>query len=459
MSPSEESGPYLIEQYRVGVQEGLVSVFPLEGGINNAVRIEVIVLSGETDPIITISNIVGDRLATADSGGPGDPEVIGQFQFPSDGYYELGIASVSGSGEVGVSVYRLEPAELEGGGVFSSIDEELLGAIEHPASYHTFRLPAERGQRFDLAAIALTEGLDLLFELYGPDGVLLGARDDNVGNDPYLWNFMPRQSGIYTIVLRNYDEHVGDYRLSVSPSISGGPAVVGTRTELELSASPRRSTWLTLEGKALDGVRVEVRPVSYGMDLTITIYDPFGNPLALANQFGVGGPEQLTLVQFPYDGQYQVEFSTLGEGGEVEYYIRPRRQPDIDMGGSISLGRAKHEGEIVGLGTAVVYVFEAQAGDLIGIDAHATGVTGLDLGFDLYAPDGYLLVTRDDVVGKNPIIDRFELPQTGRYVLVLWNYGGTTGTFELYVTEPEAPAAPPGGLPAPYDLPVDDPAS
>jgi hypothetical protein len=78
------------------------------------------------------------------------------------------------------------------------------------------------------------------------------------------------------------------------------------------------------------------------------------------------------------------------------------------------------------------------------VDAHGTDNTGLDLGLDLYSPEGERLVTLDDVVGVNPVIDRIELPQTGQYALVLWNYGGTTGLYDLYVTNPEAPATPPG---------------
>ncbi|HEC21776.1 MAG TPA: hypothetical protein ENI95_02535 [Chloroflexi bacterium] len=442
---TEDQGPQLVDKFRAVVQEGLVSVFPLEGNIERPVRVEVIVLSGDIDPVITIDNAAGDRLAHADSGGAGEPEVIGQFQFPGDGFYELGLTTNSGSGEVGVSIYSLDPAEMEGGGVFTSLDEELRGTMEHPATYHTFRLPVQRGQRFDLSATALDEGLDLLFELYGPDGALLAARDDNVGLDPYLWNFMPSQSGTYTVVLSNYGEGVGDYVLRVSPSESGGAAAIGVRTDLEVSAVPRRSTWLTLEGRTLDAVRVEVRPIDPGIDPTIAIYDPYGNRLTAVDQFGPDQPEQLTLVQFPFDGEYQVEFMTLGEGGQIEYFIRPIRQVDIEMGGKrITPGRFAHEGEIVGPGTVFTYLFDAEAGDLIGVDAHGTDNSGLDLGFDLFAPDGSLLVTRDDTVGLNPVIDRLELPQSGQYALALWNYGGTTGPYELFVTNPEAPATPPG---------------
>ncbi|MCC6906293.1 MAG: hypothetical protein IT326_10660, partial [Anaerolineae bacterium] len=253
----DASGPQLVDKFRASVEPGLVDVFPLEGLIARPVRIEVIVLSGEVDPQVTLTTPSGNSLAVVNSTGPGEPEVIGQFQFPGDGFYELGITSLAGNGEVGVSIYTLEEAEIDESRVFSSTDQELRGTILHPASYHTYRLPLERGQRIDLTAQALVAGLDLLFELYAPDGQLLTARDDNLGSDPALWNFMPSQSGTYTVVLSNYDEGIGDYALRVAPSTGAGEAVIGTRTEIGVQGSPRRSNWTTFEGRALDAVRIE----------------------------------------------------------------------------------------------------------------------------------------------------------------------------------------------------------
>ncbi len=446
------AGPQLVDQFRVTVLADAVSAFPLEGTELYPVRIEVIVLDGDLDPEVTLNNAQGDRLAYSNSGGVGEPEVIGQFQFPADGYYELGIGAVTGSGSVGVSIYQIDTTGLQGGGTFTAPSQDLYGSITQPSTYQTFRLQAQRGERFDLAAIAQTEGLDLVFELYGPDGALLAARDDNIGKDPYLWNFMPSQSGIYTVVVSNFDQTVGDYILRLSPSVGGDQAVIASRTEIELVGAPRRSVWLTLAGRALDGVYVEARPVTAGVDPTIAFYDPFGNRLTAVDEFGPGETESLTAVQFPVDGVYQVEFETVGEGGSVQYYIRPINQIDLDEGGGIVPGGVGRVGTINGPGTVYAYLFDAQAGDLLGIDAHATSSTGLDLGFDLFAPDGSLIMSLDDTVGKNPVVDRFEVSQSGQYTLAVWNYGSTTGTFAVFVNTPEA-AAMPGQMTAPTPTP------
>lgn len=445
--------PRLVEQYRVALEPGVVAVFPLEGHSDHPVRIEVLVLEGAPDPVVTIDNNRGDQLARADVGGPGEPEVIGQFQFPASAYYQLGITSATVGGAVGVSVYWLDPASLEGGGTFSMPEQELRGRITHPLTYHAFLLPAERGQRFDLAAVALTGSLDLLFELYGPDGRLLAARDDNVGNDPYLWNFMPAQSGLFTVILSNYGETTGDYLLRLSPSEGGGEAVIGSRTELPLQGTPRRSTWLTLEGRALDAISVSVTPLTTGVDPAIAIYDPFGNRLTVVDVSGRDQEEQLTLVQFPSGGQYQLEFTNMGDDGTVQYLIRRTSQLELDEGGAIAPGPTGRDGVINGPGTVYSYFFDGQAGDLVSIDAHPQGDSEVDLGFDVYTPDGYRLVSLDDVVGKNPVIDRLQLPQSGRCALTVWNFGDMRGEFIVFLTLAQAPAP----LPSPSATPQPTP--
>jgi hypothetical protein len=152
----------------------------------------------------------------------------------------------------------------------------------------------------------------------------------------------------------------------------------------------------------------------------------------------------LAFVQLPFDGDYQVEFATLGEGGAIEYLIRPTGAADVELGGRIALSIFPHEGGIQEVGTVIAYTFDADAGDLIAVSARpASEDADLDLGFDVYGPNGYVLSSHDDDVGKDPVADRVELPLTGRYIVTLWNYGGTVGPFEIVIANPEAPIAPP----------------
>lgn len=440
----EQTGPSLQEKFRVGLVESVAAIYPLQGQIDTPVRVEVIVLDGEPDPVITISNASGDRLALANSGSASQPEVIGQFVFPANGYYELGIESASGSGQVGVSIYQLDAARVQNDGRFDSLDQQLTGRIEHPSSFHVYGIPLERGVRVDISAVAVSDGLDLLFELYDPDGFLAAARDDNVDVDPYLWGYMPSKSGEYTLVVSNFSEAVGDYQVNLVAAQSAGEAALGTRSEVEVSGEPRQSSWLTVDGRAHDGISVEVRPLDPQMDMAVAVYDPYGNLVVSANNTGIDGEEVLSLVQFGFTGVYQIELTPLGASGRAEYLVRATREADLDVGGRVATGRQTQEGDIDGAGTAISYSFNAASNQLVGVDAQAVIDTGLDLAFDLYNPQGDLVASRDDVIGLNPLIDRVELEQSGTYVLVLRNNGVNVGPYEVVISSPDAPEAAPG---------------
>jgi hypothetical protein len=353
------------------------------------------------------------------------------------------VGVTSGTGQVGVSIYALDIAGLDGGGDLSSMSQVLSGSMRHPASYHSFHIPVERGKRFDLSASALTQGLSLLIELYGPDGVLKATSETGADGNPYLWNFMPSQTGIYTMVLSNTDDHTGDYQVRVSPSEGAAEAALRARTSFEMSDYKGPGSWFTLEGSAGNGIYLKANPHDNAIDMVVSVYDQYGNRLAQANENGTGAGETIGLVQFPRDGVYQIEIKSHAGAGSGDYYIRPVALVEAGIGGIIYPGGRKESGELSGSAMSIVYLFDGSQGELIGVDAHATSGSGLDLGFDLYTPDGNLLVTRDDDVGKNPVLDRVELPVTGRYVLVIWNYGGTTGTYDVFVTHPQSPSTTP----------------
>lgn len=442
--PAAQTGPQLSEKFRVGLVEGVTAVYPLAGQVDVPVRVELLVLDGDPDPIVKINNAVGDQLAYVNMGTNGQPEVVGQFVFPEDGFYELGIESLAGTGQVGVSIYQLDPARVEADGQFDSTGQQLTGRMEHPSSFHIYNLPLQRGQRVDISAVAVTEGLDLLFDLYDPDGFLVAARDDNEGVNPVLWGYMPSKTGDFTLVLTNFSEATGDYQVSMNSSESLGDAALGTRAEIEVSGEPRRSVWLTVPGRAHDAISIEARPLDAQMDMALAVYDPNGNQIVSTNATGIDGEEVLTLVQFGFDGPHQLEFTPLGASGRVEYLVRAIREADLDVGGRVALGQQTNEGDITGRGTAMSYSFNAASGQLIGIDAQATIDTGLDLAFDLYSPNGDLITTRDNVIGSNPLIDRVELLQSGTYVLVLRNVGANVGPFELVMSSRDAPSSAPG---------------
>lgn len=427
----------LIDRIRTEIQTGARAVFPLQGKADDIVRVEVVVLKGDVDPTLQINDPEGQRLASADFANTGGPEVIGEFQFPYDGAFELEVGSKALGGTVGISLYTLAQSAAQSPSSINLAGPKITRTLSYPASFQSHHLSLEKGKRVNIAANAESGSLHLDLELIGPDQMKLVVPVKRSDSGASIVNFLPEQSGAFTVIANNTGESTGSYSVSASLATPGAPASVGSRATIEIGEEPESSIWLTLDGIAQDGFMLDVRPLDPGLDITAAVFDPSGHKLTYVNQANIGGSESMDLVQFPFDGTYQLELSTVAGQGQIQYLIRPVRLVDAKIGGKIYVGGRAETGEIFGAGTVIVYTFEANEGDLIGVDAHATGDAGLDLGFDLFDPNGDKLVTRDDDIGKNPVLDRIELPVRGRYVLALWNYQGTTGTYEVYITKPE----------------------
>ena len=427
----------LIDSFRGDVQPEAQAIFGLTGQAGDPIRIEAQVHLGEPDLALQLNTPDGQVLAKVNVGGPGQSEVIGEFRFPTDGYYELAVQSREGTGQVDVLVYRLPSEALSGGGVIPGFNQPVTGSIEHPATFHTFQLQVERGQRFDIGATALSGDLDLVFELYDPQGESVALRDDTIGYDPYLFNHMPSISGVYTLVLTNYEQTTGTYQVIAEASRSGGQLVFGQREVLTLSREPSHGTWLTFVGTGGEALSVEARPINPSTNLALAVYDVYGNRLAYADLGGPGVTEFLGEVQLPYDGPYQLEFDTLTEGGELEYLARSLSFYEIgEVGGPIVPGpRTERTVAIRQTGTVHTYWFEGEAGQLVTIDAESTA-GALDLAFGLYDLAGNLLTFHDDDRNRDPVVENFALPVSGPYYLVLSTLGDNVGEYRLKVNTP-----------------------
>jgi hypothetical protein len=414
-----QPAPELIESIRGDVQPLAQSIFGLTGQAGDVVRIEVQVRSGAPDLALELSTPGGEVLARVDAGGPGESEAVGEFRFPATGYYELGVRSAAGDGQIDVLIYQLADEVLSGGGVIPGFDQPATGSMDSPATIHSFTLQVERGQRFDLRATALSGDLDLLFELYDPQGEAVASRDDSLGYDPYLFNHMPVIGGEYTVVLTNYEQTTGDYELLAQRSQSSGQLSFGRNQTIALPTEPHHGTWMTFVGVGGEGLSIDAEPISPNVDLTLAIHDIHGNRLAFADLGGPGVGEHLR-VRRPYDGPYQLAFDTLLEGGQMRYDVIARTPLDFDPNGSQLAFPTTRKVTIESreVGVTYAYWFDGEAGQRVTFDG-STNAGTLDLAFDLYDQAGNLLSTHDDDRGNDPVLENYPLPFTGRYYLVL----------------------------------------
>lgn len=440
-----QEGWELLYSARGDVDPQAEAIFGVTGEAGVAMRIEARVHIGQPDLVLELSTPGSDVLARVDASGPGQSEVISEFLVPTTGYYEMAIQSLEGTGVVDVLVYQLSPEILTGGGVIPGFDQPVRGSMDRPATIHTYRLPVERAQRFDLWATATSGDLDLLFELYDPQGNLVASRDDDLNFDPYVFNVMPPASGEYTIVLTNYEQTTGNYEIMATRSQSSGQLSFGTRQLVSLPLEPAHGVFVEFIGVAGDGISISAEPINPGIDLTLAVHDVFGNELVFANRGGQGEGERLGRVQLPYDGPYQLEFGTLREGGEVRYDAYERTPFDFDTGGPEIVFPTTRNVTVLESGTTHVYWFDGQEGQRITLDATTLAGT-MDLAFDLFGPPGNLLSARDDDRGRDPVLENYPLPFTGRYYVVLKTGDDHLGgQYRLTATTPAPPDEAPGG--------------
>lgn len=434
-----QDSPTLLEDFRGDVLPNAQSIFGFTGQVGQAVRIEARVLSGQPDISLELSIPNGGVLARVDQGGAGEPEVIGEFRLPADGYYELGIGTQLEGGQIQMLVFALPEEALSGGGSLPGFGQPVTGSMDRPATIHSFKIQVERGQRFDIRATALSGDLDLLFELYDPQGEPIASRDDSLNLDPYLFNLMPDKGGEYTIVLTNYEQTTGTYELVAGRSQSSGQLATGRNQTIALPTQPHHGVWLDFIANAGEGLRVDAEPISPQVDLTLGVFDVFGNQLAFTDLGGPGVGERLE-VQVPYDGPFQLEFGTLAEGGQVRYDVIPRTQADFDDKGPVLGFRTvrTYPLDLSDIAVTHAYWFDGEQDQRITLDGTVTAGS-MDLAFDLYDQAGNLISAHDDDRGRDPVLEAFPLPYTGRYYVVFRVNGPHRGGEYRLVADSPAP--------------------
>ena len=144
-----QAGAVLLESFRGDVQPQQEAIFGITGQAGDPVRIEAQVRFGQPDIVLHLTSPTGEAFASVNVNGPGETEIIGEFRFPTDSFYELAVESLEGEGQIDILVYRLPGEELSGGGTLAGFDQPVNGSIEQPGTFHTYTVQIERGQRFD----------------------------------------------------------------------------------------------------------------------------------------------------------------------------------------------------------------------------------------------------------------------------------------------------------------------
>ncbi len=335
------------------------------------------------------------------------------------------------------------------------------GTITGDDPQDAYRFEGRAGDQVVITAQATSGDLDTMLALLGPDGALLAENDDiepQIVTDSRITATLPIE-GPYVIVVTRFLEAEGfssgdyDLTLAVTPLATAAPdgapsgdgwtqrsgdGFITYNTSVSGTVSGLNPQQLyAFEGRAGDVVSL-ILTHDPGAPLWIEIKDTHLQRLTLSDE-SVDGQTALIDLELPEDGYYRVAVARARSRDSVPEAFTLRLEapgyPDVSPspqaqgGGSVQYGQT-----VTGVLTDVQYeqrwTFVGQRGDVITLDMQRAldAAGGLDGYLILTGPDGLVLTEADDAnESVMPVIEAFELPADGTYVVTVTRFGFANG--------------------------------
>ncbi|MBN1179269.1 MAG: PPC domain-containing protein, partial [Anaerolineae bacterium] len=412
-----------------------------EGNAGDAVSISMVGLGALSDTYLELYDSSGGWLTSDDDSGDGLSAFIGGFILPETGTYRI-LARPYSAGE-GMYELTLELTVIEEHTIAYGETASAELTTDSPQAHWSFE-----GNAGDIVSISMVSPdgyMDTFLELYDPNGNLL-AQDDDSGGDlsALIGNVVLPESGTYRIVARTYGGGVGVYDLSLiqvkEQTIAYGQTLAGLLTEAE-----REDLWTFAGG---EGDLISLSMVGLGDldDTCLTLYDMDGVMLVSDDNSGKGNFARIEGYVLPISGTYRIAASAICDwsgmprdipyGSEMFPYF-----PQVSTGPySLSLRRIEEgvvaygqtvAGALTEESTAGYWRFDGTAGQVV--DVSVEGVDGLtDTYVELCGAGGDLLAQDDDSgAGYAALIERFILPETGSYRIVVRAFDERPGGYRL----------------------------
>ena len=186
-------------------------------------RFDFVAQGDELDLILELYDPDGALLDYADRAFEGDEERLATINIPDDGRYIIVVRDYFGeSGSYTLSVTESEPPDLDAldqGSI--ELDETVSGSLALDER-HAWTFDATGRAEVDIiVSVAADSPLDLVLELYGPDGYLIDWADRNLQGEGEELLGIEVSAGSYTILIYDYFGEAGSYELTLTGSESG----------------------------------------------------------------------------------------------------------------------------------------------------------------------------------------------------------------------------------------------
>jgi hypothetical protein len=290
------------------------------------------------------------------------------------------------------------------------------------------------------ATVTLTPnetGIDLTLSLIDPAGNILVSVDNGyAGDKEAITDIQLTEVGTYIIEVSEFFDEPGRYRLTLllsdEPQFGGGGRIeFGQQVESELLEDGEH-TWL-FNGTAGQSVTIILSSLDEQLDVILELRGPDGRQLAILDEGFTGDAEVLSGFDLSVTGEYLIRIRGFGgHGGRYTLSLDEggERTANFYDAGDIAYGEVKRE--TLRADEAHAWFFTGQSGDNVIIEVTPLE-TNMDLDLWLLDPELNELVMQDEFVSGQPEQIDYELPADGQYLILVREFFGEPGAYEIVV--------------------------
>lgn len=295
----------------------------------------------------------------------------------------------------------------------------------------TFNLDEPRYATITL--IPDNEALDLTFTLVSPSGQTVAQVDNGyAGDTETAVDRLLLENGLYVLEVGEFFNEPGRYTLSLiltqDPYFGGGGDIqLGQTIQSDLPAGGQH-LWHFMANAGAP-VSLVLDPGSF--DGVLSLYAPDGRELVSLDEGFSGDAEVVSGLPLPLTGEYTILVrSFAGDGGEYTLSLNEGGDETINFYDAGDLVYGQTQQETLQANEAHAWFFSGLAGDEIMAEVIPLS-TQLDLDIWLLDPNVERLTAVDKLLAGQPEYLAYTLPQDGQYILLIRDFFGESGAYEI----------------------------
>lgn len=444
-------------------------VYTFEETAGQYVTIDVIRLSGNVDPLVTLYSPSGNPLATDDNSGGNRAARLRNIPLPEDGVYLIQASGKGFQGDYRISLTSgdqpepvtpvainplptptqiretltpIVPTSVSGNRLEDHVP--VMGALTHEGDFNRFPIFAASGEVLTIGASPLPDNPFLLrLEVYGPAGDLVAAANSSsskASGDALISPLRVESTGAYVVFVTAEDrKSVGQFIISYGTgstreNVMRGTASADLLNPGEIGKRGLRDVWsLVLHQGDVISAAVTPDPDS-DFDPIVELVAADGSLVAIDDNSGGNRSALIAEAEIPVSGLYHLQVraaqaASIGKYTLIWHYVNlaPTSTPPPSTVLLMTID------DFVPDNTYLFYPFYGQKGQHIDIEVVAQPGTTFDPVAALLDPDGKVIAQGDD--GDNGSLNpHFSavLPADGTYSVRVNGYI-KGGAFELTV--------------------------